>query len=106
MIPAELEARTAEKIAELEGLGFQVVEVPAYRVNLRKERAWPGISYVNALVIDEQVFVPRFGLGEAEDGIFRLVQARLPPGYTIVPVDAQRVRIRNGGLHCLAGLVR
>jgi hypothetical protein len=106
VIPEEIEARTREGIAELEGLGFQVIEVPAYRVNLRKERAWPGISYVNALVIDERVFVPRFGLGEAEDGVLRLVQAKLPSGYTLVPVDAQRVLIRNGGLHCLAGLIR
>jgi agmatine/peptidylarginine deiminase len=38
--------------------------------------------------------------------VFRLIQAKLPAGYTLVPVDAQRVLIRNGGLHCLAGLVR
>jgi agmatine/peptidylarginine deiminase len=106
VVPAELEARIAEKIAELEALGFQVIQVPAFRVDLKQERDWPGISYVNALVVDEQVFVPRFGLGEAEEGIFRLVQAKLPPGYTIVPIDAQRVLIRNGGLHCLAGLIR
>jgi hypothetical protein len=106
VVPGEIEERTREKIAELEGLGFQVIEIPAYRVNLQKERDWPGISYVNALVVDDQVFVPRFGLGEVEDGIFRLVQAKLPPDYTLVPVDAQRVLIRNGGLHCLAGLIR
>jgi hypothetical protein len=105
-IPDELLRRTDAKIAELEDLGFGVIRVPAYRVNLKKERDWPGISYVNALVVDDQVYVPRFGLGEAEDGIFRLVQAQLPPGYSIVPIDAQRVLIRNGGLHCLAGLIR
>lgn len=106
VIPEDLERRTHEKIAALEGLGFQVIPVPAYRVNLQKERDWPGISYVNALVVDERVFVPRFGLGEVEDGIFRLLGARLPPGYSVVPIDARRVLIRNGGLHCLAGLVR
>jgi len=105
-IPEDIQGRTLEKISELEKMGFRVIRVPAFRVNLRKERDWPGISYVNALVIDRQVFVPRFGLGEAEDGIFRLVQAQLPPGYSIVPIDAQRVLIRNGGLHCLAGLIR
>ena len=105
-IPPEIESRTQEKIAELEEMGFQAIRVPAFRVNLKKERDWPGISYVNALVVDKKVFVPRFGLGEVEDGILRLVDAQLPPGYSIVPVDAQRVLIRNGGLHCLAGLVR
>jgi hypothetical protein len=106
VVPADLARRTQDKIAELESLGFQVIPVPAYRVNLKEERDWPGISYVNALVVDEQVFVPRFGLGEAEEGIFRLLQARLPSGYSLVPIDARRVLIRNGGLHCLAGLVR
>ncbi len=106
VVPADLEERTQEKIAELESLGFQVIPVPAYRVNLRKERDWPGISYVNAVAVDEQLFVPRFGLGEAEEGIFRLLRARMPSGYSIVPIDARRVLIRNGGLHCLTGLVR
>jgi hypothetical protein len=102
----EFAARTEEKIAGLEEMGFRVIRVPAFRVNLRKERSWPGISYVNALVVDKQVFVPRFGLGEVEDGILRRLDTKLPSGYSVVPVYAQRVLIRNGGLHCLAGLVR
>jgi len=105
-IPEDLRRRTVEKTAELEGLGFRVIRVPAFRVDLRGRRDWPGISYVNCLVVDEQVFLPRFGLGEVEDRLFRDVGAQLPRGYSIVPIDAQRVLIRNGGLHCLAGLVR
>ncbi len=105
-IPEEHQGRTLEKIAELEGMGFRVIRMPAFRVNLRKERDWPGISYVNGLVVDKQVFLPQFGLGDIEAGIFRLVDAQLPEGYSIVPIYAQRVLIRNGGLHCLTGLVR
>jgi len=105
-IPQAIRSRTLEKIAELEGMGFRVIQMPAFRVNLRKERDWPGISYVNGLVVDKQIFLPQFGLGEIEDGIFRLVDAQLPEGYSIVPIYAQRVLIRNGGLHCLTGLVR
>ena len=105
-IPDDIAARTLEKIAELEGMGFCVIQIPAFRVNLRKERDWPGISYVNGLVVDKQVFLPQFGLGEIEDDIFRLVEAQLPKGYSIVPIYAQGVLIRNGGLHCLTGLVR
>jgi hypothetical protein len=104
-IPEELRRRTQEKAAELEAMGFRVIRVPAFRVDLGARRAWPGISYVNGLVLDEQVFLPRFGLGEVEEKIFREIGAQLP-GYAIVPVDAQRVLIRNGGLHCLVGLVR
>lgn len=105
-VPGAVVARTAEKTAALQALGFRVIEVPALRVDLRSPHEWPGISYVNGLVVDQQVFVPRFGLGEVEDRIFRELGAALPPGYTVVPVYAQRVLIRNGGLHCLAGLVR
>lgn len=105
-IPERLGRRALEKAAELEQLGFRVIRIPAFRVDLRERRDWPGISYVNALVVDQQVFVPRFGLGAVEDEIFRDVAAQLPAGHSIVPVDAQQVLIRNGGLHCLAGLVR
>jgi hypothetical protein len=105
-VPEEMLRRTLDKIAELEAMGFRVVRVPAFRVNLMRPRDWPGISYVNALVVDRQVFLPRFGLGEVEDRIFRGVGAQLPAGYSVVPVFAQSVLIRNGGLHCLSGLVR
>jgi len=105
-VPEAVRRRTLEKIGELEDLGFRVVRVPAFRVDLVSAHGWPGISYVNALVVDQQIFVPRFGLGEVEDRVFRDVGAQLPAGYSLVPVDAQQVLIRNGGLHCLAGLVR
>jgi hypothetical protein len=105
-VPEPVRRRVLEKIGELEATGFRVVRVPAFRVDLSGPRDWPGISYVNDLVVDKQVFVPRFGLGAVEERVFRSMGAQLPAGYSIVPIDAQRVLIRNGGLHCLAGLVR
>jgi len=105
-VPETVRRRAEEKAGELEAMGFRVVRVPAFRVDLNGPRDWPGISYVNALVVDQQVFVPRFGLGEVEDRLLRDLGMQLPAGYSIVPVDAQRVLIRNGGLHCLAGLIR
>jgi agmatine/peptidylarginine deiminase len=105
-VPEEIRRLTEQKAARLEDLGFRVIRVPAFRVDLATPRAWPGISYVNGLVVDGQVLVPRFGLGAVEDAIFRDLAAALPPGYSVAPIGAQRVLIRNGGLHCLAGLVR
>jgi len=105
-VPEAVRLLTLERIAELEALGLRVIRVPSFRVNLVRPREWPGISYVNALVVDQQVFVPRFGLGAVEDRLLAELGAQLPDGYTVVPVFAQRVLIRNGGLHCLAGLVR
>jgi len=105
-VPEDLRRRTLEKVGELEAMGFRVVRVPAFRVGSNGPRGWPGISYVNALVVDEQIFVPRFGLGEVEERVFRELGAQVPAGYSVVPVDAEQVLIRNGGLHCLAGLIR
>jgi len=105
-VPEGHRRRTLEKTAELAEMGFRVIRVPAFRVDLNGKRDWPGISYVNALVVDQQIFVPRFGLGAVEDGLFREMGAQLPAGYSVVPIEAQQVLIRNGGLHCLAGLVR
>ena len=105
-VPEDARRLSVEKAAELEALGFRVIRVPAFRVDLRRERSWPGISYVNGLVVDRQIFLPRFGLGEVEEKVFRDVATQLPEGYSIVPVFAERVLIRNGGLHCLAGLIR
>ncbi len=76
----ELRRLTLERIGQLEAVGFRVVRVPAFRVGSNGPRGWPGISYVNALVVDEQVFVPRFGLGEVEDRVFRELGAQLPGG--------------------------
>ncbi len=105
-VPEAVRRRALEKIGAARGDGLPGRRVPAFRVDLNGPRGWPGISYVNALVVDQQVFVPRFGLGEVEDRLLRDAGAQLPPGYTLVPIDAQQVLIRNGGLHCLAGLVR
>ena len=105
-VPEHVRRLANERIAALEEVGFRVIRVPAFRVNLVAERDWPGISYVNALVVDRQVFVPRFGLGEVEDRILRELARELPEGYSVVPIHAQRALIRNGGLHCLAGIVR
>ena len=79
-VPETVRRRALEKVGELEAMGFRVVRVPAFRVDLNGPRDWPGISYVNALVVDQQVFVPRFGLGEVEDRLLRDVGAQLPRG--------------------------
>jgi hypothetical protein len=105
-VPDAVRRLAREKVDDLQAMGFRVVEVPAFRVDLHGERRWPGISYVNALVVDHQVFVPRFGLGEVEERLLRDVGAQLPSGYSLVPIDAQPLLVRGGGLHCLAGLVR
>lgn len=104
-VPEEIVGRVRRKIAELEDLGFRVVRVPALRVNMDRERGWPGVSYVNLLAVGAKLFVPRFGLGEAEDHLLARLASDLP-GFTVVPVYSRDLLTMNGGLHCLFGIVR
>jgi len=105
-VPNYISQRTRQKIGELEALGFRVVRVPALRVNMDQESGWPGVSYVNLLTVGDQLFLPHFGLGEAEDRFFEELARELRPNYSIVPVFARDILIKSGGLHCLAGIIR
>jgi agmatine/peptidylarginine deiminase len=67
---------------------------------------WSGISDVNSLLVDRTLFVPRFGLGEAEEAIFEELDAALPPEYQVVPVYARHMLLYNGGVHCSVAIVR
>jgi hypothetical protein len=98
--------RVEEKIAELKGLGYNVVEVPQFNGDVEAGIAWAGISYVNAVVIDNLVFVPAFGLGEAEHAIFQKLQRDIPRPFRVVPVFARYAMIANGGVHCVVGFLR
>jgi hypothetical protein len=94
------------KVRELEELGFRVVRVPRLGGDRSLKVAWSGISYVNALLVDEVLFLPRFGLGEAEQRIFDELGAALPDHYQLVPVPARHMLLFNGGVHCSVAEVR
>jgi hypothetical protein len=91
---------------KLESLGFRVVRVPRLAGDPVLKPRWPGVSYVNAILIDRTLFMPEFGLGEAEWALFDRVRAAIPAKYRVVPVYARHVLLYNGGLHCISGLIR
>jgi hypothetical protein len=91
---------------KLETLGFRVVRVPRLAGDPVLQPRWPGVSYVNANLIDRTLFMPEFGLGEPEWALFDRVRAAIPEKYRIVPVYARHVLLYNGGLHCVTGLIR
>jgi hypothetical protein len=95
-----------EKIGLLEELGFRVVRVPRISGTSPIGAAWPGISYVNGLLIDKTFFVPKFGLGDSEDRLLKRLASQLPDSYTLVPVYSQHSLLHNGGIHCIAGILR
>lgn len=103
-MPGQL--RMEEKIRELQQLGFRVIRVPRIGGGLDSHAAWAGISYVNAALIDETLFVPVFGLGAPEQKFIDLLQAQLPAQYRVVPVFARYSQLYNGGAHCILAFLR
>lgn len=90
----------------LEDLGFRVVRVPRLAGDPSLGTGWPGISYTNSALIDDTLFLPRFGFGPAEDAFFEKLRLQLPPHYKVVPLYARHMLLRNGGIHCISGLLR
>jgi len=99
-------SRLAALREKLEGLGFRVVESPLIAGNPESLVQWAGISYTNFLALEDRVFMPRFGLGAAENEMFARIQQQLPKPYQIVPVYARYALASNGGVHCISGVVR
>ena len=105
--PAPTQNLINAKVGELEELGFRVVRVPRLGGFDRSlDRPWAGVSYVNGLVVDRQLFVPRFGLGAAEERIFEDLDRALPAEYEVVPVPARHMLLNGGGVHCTVAIVR
>lgn len=101
--PSELpEQPLLEEAAEqLTQWGFRVVRVPHLSSGgvLR-------VSYVNSLLVGPRLFMPTLGLGRFEERMFTQLTSELSGQYEIIPVDARRVLMLNGGLHCVFGILR
>ena len=98
--------RQLENLAgRLRELGFRVIRVPKIAGEPELDFPWSGISYTNLLVVDEVLFVPRFGFGPVEEQIFEDLQADLPAPFRVVPVNARRVLLFSGGIHCVTGII-
>lgn len=93
-------------VTSLEGLGFRVIRMPRIGGDRSLKVPWSGISYANAVLIDDQFFVPEFGLGKAEQVFFDELRAQFPAGYEVVPIYARHMMLFNGGTHCVLAMVR
>lgn len=100
------EKRLREIARDLEKHGFRVIRVPWVGGRTDGIDPWAGISYANLVAIDRRLFVPIFGLGEAEQSLVESIIPQLPPGWVIVPVYARSALLQSGGVHCALGLVR
>jgi hypothetical protein len=90
---------------ELRELGFRVVRAP-YLLAPEVAPDWDGLSYLNVLAFDQKLFVPKFGLGPAEDQILAKLEKKLEKSFQLIPVRAEFSLTHNGGVHCVFGIVR
>ena len=98
-------ARITDNLAHrLEALGFNVIRVPSF--GDEGGLGWRGVTYVNALLVDNALFVPTFGLGAPENQILRRLREQLPDRYRVIPVMARYSLLHAGGVHCRAGILR
>jgi len=90
----------------LKALGFQVVPVPWIEPGQSASRHWPGVSYVNAALVGDQLFLPSLGLGRVEEKWVQQLQRQLPKGIQASYVPARFSLMQNGGIHCMIAFGR
>lgn len=90
----------------LQNEGFRVIDAPHVDGMPGTSVSWAGISYTNFIAIENQIFMPVFGLGQAESQLLMRLQAQLPQSFRIVPVYARHILASNGGVHCVTGVLR
>ncbi len=105
LIP-ENKAIRESKVRKLQELGFRVIRVPQIGGRPDFQTAWPGVSYVNSLLVDNLLFLPIFGLDSFESQLVHTLENELPERYQVIPTMAQHMIVYNGGIHCMLAIVR
>ncbi len=99
-------AKMAIRVEALRRQGFRIIRTSRLGGDPTLAEPWAGISYANAALVGKTLFVPRYGLGPAEDELIHELAVQLPPDYRVVSVFARYSLLRNGGTHCVLGMVR
>ncbi|MBS1827926.1 MAG: hypothetical protein JST93_21635 [Acidobacteria bacterium] len=87
-------------------LGFRVLPVPWLDPGESASRQWPGISYVNASLIGNRLFLPALGLPRVEEEWLGDLQRQLPSGLQAFLIPARFSLMQNGGIHCVMAFAR
>lgn len=81
--------------------GFKIISVPSPY----NESSWAGVSYVNSLIVDKDLFIPSLGLGLSESSIRDEITSQAPD-IKIHLVPAWLQISNNGGVHCSVKAIR
>ncbi|HWM32840.1 MAG TPA: agmatine deiminase family protein [Pseudolysinimonas sp.] len=92
-------ALTASLRAQLEGEGFEIIELPGPETT-HDAHGLVDWSYVNHFVVNGGVIACGFGEDRA-DARAREILADAYPGREVVTVDARPLFDRGGGIHCI-----
>jgi hypothetical protein len=98
--------RSIQVTETLAKLGFKVLSIPRIGGDPEAQTLWPGISYANSLLVEDQLFVPTFGLGPSEQSQIENLSQQLTGLVTVIPVYSRYNLVFNGGIHCVTGIIR
>ncbi|MBL8177380.1 MAG: hypothetical protein JNK48_22075, partial [Bryobacterales bacterium] len=92
--------------SRLRRMGFAVIPAPWIQPGEAVSKEWPGVSYGNAALIGDRLFLPALGLERVEKEWLAELQRLLPKGVEASYVPARFSLLRNGGIHCLMAFGR
>ena len=93
---------TEAGVADLVARGYTAYRTPAYNSGTG---GYNGVhyTYTNAMILNDQVFIPEYGGSHAADDATALgVYQTALPGYTIHQVDCADAITYAGAIHCLS----
>jgi agmatine deiminase len=79
---------------------FEIIDLPEAGIGLKNPDPDRCLSYVNYLLVNGAVIIPRFGFRQADKRAKEIFQG-LFPDRKIVPVFLEEIAWSGGGIHCV-----
>jgi agmatine deiminase len=79
---------------------FEIIDLPEAGIGLKNPDPDRCLSYVNYLLVNGAVIIPRFGYRQADKRAKEIFQG-LFPDRKIVPVFLEEIAWSGGGIHCV-----
>jgi hypothetical protein len=86
---------------KLEEMGYKIINVPSpYH-----ESGWAGLSYVNSLAVEKDLFLPSIGLRSFESALKSKLESDLGD-FKVHLIPSKIQVLKNGGIHCTVKAIR
>src|SRR5690606_23854059 len=87
-------SRLSQARQTLEKLGYRIYTLPSPY----SQSGWAGLSYVNSLVIGQDLMIPSFGLSSYENKLMFDLKSAIPD-FNVHFIPSLIQIVKNGGLH-------